>query len=108
MTGPFSPQLGSTGERICLAGDSAGGNLCITVSLRAAAYGVRVPDGIMAAYPVTTLQPSVSPSRLLSLMDPLLPLSVLSKCVSAYSGKAHALRMAVGCLNASETPSSGC
>ncbi|KAH0507135.1 Hormone-sensitive lipase [Microtus ochrogaster] len=78
--------LGSTGERICLAGDSAGGNLCITVSLRAAAYGVWVPDGIMAAYPVTTLQPSVSPSRLLSLMDPLLPLSVLSKCVSAYSG----------------------
>ncbi|XP_028715803.1 hormone-sensitive lipase isoform X3 [Peromyscus leucopus] len=78
--------LGSTGERICLAGDSAGGNLCITVSLRAAAYGVRVPDGIMAAYPVTTLQPSASPSRLLSLMDPLLPLSVLSKCVSAYSG----------------------
>ncbi|KAL1769290.1 hormone-sensitive lipase isoform X2 [Sigmodon hispidus] len=78
--------LGSTGERICLAGDSAGGNLCITVSLRAAAYGVRVPDGIMAAYPVTTLQSSASPSRLLSLMDPLLPLSVLSKCVSAYSG----------------------
>ncbi|XP_029425924.1 hormone-sensitive lipase isoform X1 [Nannospalax galili] len=78
--------LGSTGEQICLAGDSAGGNLCITVSLRAAAYGVRVPDGIMAAYPVTTLQPAASPSRLLSLIDPLLPLSVLSKCVSAYSG----------------------
>lgn len=92
MTGLFSLQLGSTGERICLAGDSAGGNLCITVSLRAAAYGVRVPDGIMAAYPVTTLQSSASPSRLLSLMDPLLPLSVLSKCVSAYSGKVHALR----------------
>ncbi|KAM4825904.1 hormone-sensitive lipase isoform 2-T2 [Thomomys bottae] len=78
--------LGSTGERICLAGDSAGGNLCFTVSLRAAAYGVRVPDGIMAAYPVTTLQSAASPSRLLSIMDPLLPLSVLSKCVSAYSG----------------------
>ncbi|XP_052024787.1 hormone-sensitive lipase isoform X2 [Apodemus sylvaticus] len=78
--------LGSTGERICLAGDSAGGNLCITVSLRAAAYGVRVPDGIMAAYPVTTLQSAASPSRLMSLIDPLLPLSVLSKCVSAYSG----------------------
>ncbi|KAF6078018.1 lipase E, hormone sensitive type [Phyllostomus discolor] len=78
--------LGSTGERICLAGDSAGGNLCFTVSLRAAAYGVRVPDGIMAAYPATMLQPTASPSRLLSLMDPLLPLSVLSKCVSAYAG----------------------
>ncbi|XP_023507145.2 hormone-sensitive lipase isoform X2 [Equus caballus] len=78
--------LGSTGERICLAGDSAGGNLCFTVSLRAAAYGVRVPDGIMAAYPATMLQSTASPSRLLSLMDPLLPLSVLSKCVSAYAG----------------------
>ncbi|XP_036131718.1 hormone-sensitive lipase isoform X2 [Molossus molossus] len=78
--------LGSTCERICLAGDSAGGNLCFTVSLRAADYGVRVPDGIMAAYPATMLQPTASPSRLLSLMDPLLPLSVLSKCVSAYAG----------------------
>ncbi|XP_034842467.1 hormone-sensitive lipase isoform X1 [Mirounga leonina] len=78
--------LGSTGERICLAGDSAGGNLCFTVSLRAAAYGVRVPDGIMAAYPATMLQSTSSPSRLLSLMDPLLPLSVLTKCVSAYAG----------------------
>lgn len=81
---PSTP--GSTGERICLAGDSAGGNLCFTVSLRAAAYGVRVPDGIMAAYPATMLQSTASPSRLLSLMDPLLPLSVLSKCVSAYAG----------------------
>ncbi|XP_037675719.1 hormone-sensitive lipase isoform X2 [Choloepus didactylus] len=77
---------GSTGERICLAGDSAGGNLCFTVSFRAAAYGVRVPDGIMAAYPATMLQSTASPSRLLSLIDPLLPLSVLSKCVSAYAG----------------------
>ncbi|XP_027714397.1 hormone-sensitive lipase-like, partial [Vombatus ursinus] len=78
--------LGSTGERVCLAGDSAGGNLCFTVSLRAAAYGVRMPDGIMAAYPATMLQASASPSRLMSLMDPLLPLSVLSKCLSAYAG----------------------
>ncbi|XP_038623156.1 hormone-sensitive lipase isoform X2 [Tachyglossus aculeatus] len=78
--------LGSTGERVCLAGDSAGGNLCFTVCLRAAAYGVRLPDGIMAAYPATLLQASASPSRLLSLMDPLLPLSVLSKCLSAYAG----------------------
>ncbi|XP_066463258.1 hormone-sensitive lipase isoform X2 [Eleutherodactylus coqui] len=78
--------LGSTGERICLAGDSAGGNLCITVSLRAASVGIRLPDGIMAAYPATLLQATASPSRLLTLMDPLLPLSVLSKCLSAYAG----------------------
>ncbi|XP_063798592.1 hormone-sensitive lipase isoform X1 [Pseudophryne corroboree] len=81
--------LGSTGERVCLAGDSAGGNLCITVSLRAASVGVRLPDGIMAAYPATLLQATASPSRLLTLIDPLLPLSVLSKCLSAYAGTEH-------------------
>ncbi|XP_075047005.1 hormone-sensitive lipase isoform X2 [Mixophyes fleayi] len=81
--------LGSTGERICLAGDSAGGNLCITVSLRAASVGIRLPDGIMAAYPATLLQATASPSRLLTLIDPLLPLSVLSKCLSAYAGTDH-------------------
>ncbi|XP_072912105.1 hormone-sensitive lipase [Hemitrygon akajei] len=78
--------LGSTGERICLAGDSAGGNLCITVCMQAASYGIRLPDGIMAAYPATLLQATASPSRLLTFIDPLLPLSVLSKCLSAYAG----------------------
>ncbi|XP_060937563.1 hormone-sensitive lipase [Limanda limanda] len=78
--------LGWTGEKVCLAGDSAGGNLCLTMSMRAAAFGVRMPDGIMAAYPATLLTAYASPSRLLSLMDPLLPLSVLSRCLSAYAG----------------------
>ncbi|XP_042166073.1 lipase, hormone-sensitive a isoform X2 [Oncorhynchus tshawytscha] len=78
--------LGSTAERVCLAGDSAGGNLCITVSMRAIACGVRVPDGIMAAYPATLLTIDASPSRLLTLIDPLLPLGVLSKCLNAYAG----------------------
>ncbi|XP_062996086.1 hormone-sensitive lipase isoform X2 [Elgaria multicarinata webbii] len=78
--------LGSTAQRVCLAGDSAGGNLCITVSMRAAAFGIKMPDGIMAAYPATLIQMSASPSRLLTLLDPLLPLSVLCKCLSAYAG----------------------
>ncbi|XP_051992583.1 lipase, hormone-sensitive a isoform X2 [Xyrauchen texanus] len=78
--------LGSTAERVCLAGDSAGGNLCITVSMRAMSHGVRVPDGIVAAYPATLLTTDSSPSRLLTLIDPLLPLSVLYKCIDAYAG----------------------
>ncbi|XP_075907167.1 hormone-sensitive lipase isoform X2 [Nelusetta ayraudi] len=78
--------LGWTGEKVCLAGDSAGGNLCVTASMRAAAFGVRMPDGIVAAYPATLLTAYASPSRLLTLMDPLLPLSVLSRCLSAYAG----------------------
>ncbi|XP_056154737.1 lipase, hormone-sensitive a [Lampris incognitus] len=78
--------LGSTAERVCLAGDSAGGNLCITVSMKALANGIRVPDGIMAAYPATLLTTDASPSRLLTLIDPLLPLGVLTKCLNAYAG----------------------
>ncbi|KAJ7303994.1 hypothetical protein JRQ81_011511 [Phrynocephalus forsythii] len=78
--------LGSTAQKVCLAGDSAGGNLCITVSMRAAAFGIKMPDGIMAAYPATLMEASASPSRLLTLLDPLLPLSVLYKCLSAYAG----------------------
>lgn len=78
--------LGSTAERVCLVGESAGGNLCITVSMRAMSHGVRVPDGIVAAYPATLLTTDASPSRLLTLIDPLLPLSVLYKCIDAYAG----------------------
>ncbi|XP_034029902.1 LOW QUALITY PROTEIN: hormone-sensitive lipase [Thalassophryne amazonica] len=78
--------LGWTGEKVCLVGDSAGGNLSVTTSMRAAAYGVRMPDGIVAVYPATLLTAYASPSRLLTLMDPLLPLSVLSRCLSAYGG----------------------
>ncbi|XP_030644633.1 lipase, hormone-sensitive a [Chanos chanos] len=78
--------LGSTAERVCLAGDSAGGNLCLTVSMRALTQGIRVPDGIMAAYPATLLTTDASPSRLLTLIDPLLPLGVLYKCINAYAG----------------------
>ncbi|KAL2079969.1 hypothetical protein ACEWY4_023762 [Coilia grayii] len=78
--------LGSTAERVCLAGDSAGGNLCITMSMRAMSNGVRMPDGIMAAYPATLLTADASPSRLLTLIDPMLPLGVLCKCINAYAG----------------------
>ncbi|XP_061659981.1 lipase, hormone-sensitive a isoform X2 [Syngnathoides biaculeatus] len=78
--------LGSTADRVSLAGDSAGGNLCITVSMKAMTCGIRVPDGIMAAYPATLLTTDASPSRLLTLIDPLLPLGVLAKCLNAYAG----------------------
>uniref|UniRef100_A0AAY4DNL6 Hormone-sensitive lipase n=1 Tax=Denticeps clupeoides TaxID=299321 RepID=A0AAY4DNL6_9TELE len=87
--------LGSTGERVCLAGDSAGGNLCITVTMRAMTNGVRVPDGIMAAYPATLLTTDASPSRLLTLIDPMLPLGVLTKCINAYAGKYGGLQAVV-------------
>lgn len=54
--------------------------------MKALSSGVRVPDGIMAAYPATLLTTDASPSRLLTLIDPFLPLGVLTKCLNAYAG----------------------
>lgn len=69
-----------------LAGRVARRNLCFTVSLRAAAYGVLQARWHHGGLPGHHASVYRSPSRLLSLMDPLLPLSALSKCVSAYAG----------------------
>lgn len=79
-------QLGTTGKCICLAGDSAGGNLCVSLSMRASEVGIRAPDSILAAYAPFNVQWVPSPSRLLSLMDPLLPTGLLGACLAAYSG----------------------
>ncbi|XP_005093044.1 hormone-sensitive lipase [Aplysia californica] len=79
-------QLGSTGEKIILVGDSAGGNLAISTAMRAASFGIRRPDGIVAAYPCTLIKYTPSPARLISLLDPILPLGLVSRCLAAYAG----------------------
>ncbi|XP_038065915.1 hormone-sensitive lipase-like [Patiria miniata] len=78
--------LGSTGEHICLAGDSAGGNLSIAVAMRAASYGIRAPDGVVPLYTPFNVHYQPSPSRMLSLLDPLLPIGILIRCLAAYAG----------------------
>ena len=60
--------------------------MCVSLSMRAAEYGIRIPDSILAAYAPFNVQWVPSPSRLLSLMDPLLPTGVLGACLAAYSG----------------------
>ncbi|XP_044164248.1 LOW QUALITY PROTEIN: hormone-sensitive lipase-like [Acropora millepora] len=79
-------QLGTTGKFLCLAGDSAGGNLSVSLSMRASEYGIRVPDSILAVYSCFNAQWIPSPSRLLAIMDPLLPMGVLAGCLGAYAG----------------------
>lgn len=60
-------------KHIILAGDSAGGHLAVSVSMLAAVRGFRMPDGIMALYPVLTLdQQRFFPSSLLAIDDNLL------------------------------------
>ncbi|XP_052059671.1 hormone-sensitive lipase-like [Mytilus californianus] len=81
-----SELLGWTGERICFAGDSAGGNLMMATAIRAASFQIRVPDGIMAAYTPFMVRYTPSPSRMMGLMDPLLPMGILTRCLAAYAG----------------------
>lgn len=78
--------LGTTAERVIFAGDSAGGNLVLSVAMRAATYDIKRPDAMLVMYPASVVRNCASPSRLLSVMDPILPLCMLSACMCAYTG----------------------
>jgi len=79
-----SHQLGTRAERVVLAGDSAGGNFALSVSLKAAALSARRPDGVVLAYPALLVTLAWSPSRILSFFDPLLNAAVLHLCLRSY------------------------
>lgn len=51
------------------------------MTLRAIDSNIRIPDGILAVYTSALISIVPSPSRLLSVMDPLLPVGVMLKCL---------------------------
>ena len=67
-----------------MTGDSAGGNLVMAVAMRVGAMGIRQADGILCSYGTVLIRYTPSPARLLSLMDPLLPIGIVA---SVLSGK---------------------
>ena len=78
--------LGWTGEKIICVGDSAGGVLVTNIVQRAINNNIRVPDALIPIYTPFLSTYSISPSRLMSVMDPLLNLGILWRCLAAYSG----------------------
>lgn len=58
----------------------------MSLCLKAASYGIRLPDGILTSYAPFMVQFRPSPSRLLSLLDPLLPIGILTQCLASYTG----------------------
>lgn len=46
----------------------------------------RLPDGLVLIYTPFMISYTPSPSRFLCLMDPLLPLGILARCMEAYTG----------------------
>ncbi|GIZ04962.1 hormone-sensitive lipase [Caerostris extrusa] len=79
-------KLGWTGEIICFAGDSAGGNILMSVVLKTITLKIRQPDAVMCCYTPLVLDLVPSPSRLLCWVDPLLPLGFMISCLNAYAG----------------------
>lgn len=76
--------LGITPDKIVLAGDSAGANLAVCVGLKAIENDLRIPDGIIVAYPPLDLTKSSTPSRVFFANDVLLPYYFLEVCLNAY------------------------
>ncbi|KDR22472.1 hormone-sensitive lipase isoform X2 [Zootermopsis nevadensis] len=77
--------MGSTAEKVILVGDSAGANLNIGVTMKCIELGIRVPNGLFLAYVPVLVSFVPSPSRLLCLMDPLLPFGFMIRCMKAYA-----------------------
>lgn len=80
-----SALLGTTARKIIFIGDSAGANLNLGTTLRCFELNIRRPDGIFMAYVPVRIEFITSPSRLLSLTDPLLPFGFLMRCLKAYA-----------------------
>ena len=55
--------------------------------LKCIIHNIRIPDGLHLSYASLLTQFYPSPSRLLMLLDPLLMVGILSKCVNAYKDK---------------------
>lgn len=79
-------KLGSTADKVILVGDSAGGNLMIALTMKAIELRIRKPDAVLAIYTPVLVEFVPSPSRLLCLMDPLLPFGFMMRCLKAYVG----------------------
>lgn len=71
-------------RKIIVTGDSAGGNLAMAVTLKAIMNNIRIPDGLILAYPPLDITKSTTPSRVFFANDVLLPYYFLEVCLEAY------------------------
>lgn len=77
--------LGIEFKNIILMGDSAGGNLCMSLTNLLILFKQRVPDYLVLVYPATNLsEKRFTPSLLNSFNERLLYFSILEKCISSY------------------------
>ena len=78
-------ELGVKLNTVIVAGDSAGGNLAMALTLFAIRSKFRIPDGLLLGYPALNLSMrSFTPSLLTSLDDWMLRYSFLNVCIESY------------------------
>jgi len=72
-------------ETVLVAGDSAGGNLAMSLALRTIRSNFRIPDGILLGYPALNLSiRAFTPSLLAAMDDFILRYSFLNVCINSY------------------------
>lgn len=77
--------LGTTGERIVFAGDSAGSNLISSLMVKLIEEGIQLPHGIVNIYGIFNIDFMISPSAALTLIDPILPFNITSNLIKSYA-----------------------
>lgn len=90
MVGVYSALLAHyPASRVIIAGDSAGGNLSLTVALAAAAKGLPKPAGLLLLSPWCDLTASSvnAPSMSANAPTDYLPLPMVERFATDYSGK---------------------
>ena len=82
--------LGVIPNKIVLVGDSAGGALITSLTIKAITSKFRVPDGLLLAYPYLNMDRNTfSPTFMVALEDHILPFSYLDAFVRAYLKNGH-------------------
>ena len=77
--------FGFTLKNIVLVGDSAGGNLCLSLTNLLIEIGYTLPTGIVVCYPCTKISmQDFWPSLLLAVDDYMISQSFLNTCVMSY------------------------
>jgi hormone-sensitive lipase len=86
-------QLGIPLDNIFVAGDSAGGNFSMTLTLRALHANVRLPDAVILGYPgkftfnslaLNLSMKGFTPSMLVAIDDYMLRYNFLLVCINSY------------------------
>eukprot|EP01129_Flabellula_baltica_P003534 TRINITY_DN13291_c0_g1_i1.p1 TRINITY_DN13291_c0_g1~~TRINITY_DN13291_c0_g1_i1.p1 ORF type:complete len:538 (+),score=104.36 TRINITY_DN13291_c0_g1_i1:6-1619(+) len=76
--------FGINPTKIVVGGDSAGGNLAISVAFKCILENQRKPDGLMLIYPVLDMTKTINSSRMLFSLDSLVPYYFLLVCLESY------------------------